>query len=144
MTPLAIALSLTADESIKFLLENGTDDRKTSVDEKLLPITHGIFHDTQSLRCVEILLNHVEEKEVRKEMVGCINSNNNYEGITALHDACYSHSNDALKLFLESGADLNIRDKRGKEHYYLLPVMHLSNVCTLIKESFESNKQHCR
>ncbi|MBV0900129.1 MAG: ankyrin repeat domain-containing protein [Wolbachia endosymbiont of Fragariocoptes setiger] len=144
MTPLATAMSLAVDKSIKFLLENGADYKKTSVSKRFLPIYYGISHNRESIRCVELLLNYIEQKEGRKGVVDYINSNDNSEGFTTLHEACRSEHYDAVKLFLECGADPDIRDKKGEKPYDFLPVVRVSHVCKQIKALFESDKQHSR
>jgi len=144
MTPLASAMSFRMDKSIKFLLENGADYKKTSVSERFPPLYYGIFHNRESMRFVELLLNHIEQKEGRKGVVDYLNSNDNSKGFTALHEACWSVHYDAVKLFLECGADPDIRDKEGKKPYDLLHEYYVPNVCGQIKALFESDKQHRR
>lgn len=144
MTPLATAMSLEAYESIRFLLENGADYKQTSTSGGFLPIFYGLHDGKEPIWCVELLFKHIKEKEGKKGVVDYINSNDNSEGFTALHKACYSEHYDGVKLFLECGADPNIRDKKGEKPYDLLPVVRVSHVCKQIKALFESDKQHSR
>ena len=143
-TPLATAMSFLVDKSIKFLLENGADYKMTSGSERFLPIYYGIPHGRESIRCVELLLNYIEQKEGRKGVVDYINSNDNLEGFTTLHKACLARHYDAVKLILECGADPDIRDKEGRKPYNLLPRFRVSDDCEPIKALFESDKQHSR
>jgi len=143
-TPLATEMCFLVDKSIKFLLENAADYKMTSGSERFLPIYYGIPHGRESIRCVELLLNYIEQKEGRKGVVDYINSNDNSKGFTALHEACWAEYYDAVKLFLECGADPGIRDKEGKKPYDLLPRFCVSNVCRQINALFESDKQHSR
>lgn len=69
ITLLATAMSLAMDKSIKFLFDNGSDYKKTSVSNGYLSIYYGVYHKKESMRCVELLLNYVEEKEEKKEQL---------------------------------------------------------------------------
>lgn len=98
-------MSLKVYKSIRFLLENCADYKKTSTNNEFLPICYGIHDGREKMMCIELLLEHIEKKEGRQGMIDYINNNNNSEGFTALHKACYSKFYDAVKLFLKCGAD---------------------------------------
>lgn len=115
LTPLATAIGLKACESTRFLLENGADYRKISTFHCLLPIYFGLYDCDKGTECTELLLDYIEEKEGKEGMVEYINSNDNYEGFTALHKAIYMNNFQAAKLLLERGAEPN----KGEIHFYI-------------------------
>lgn len=117
MTPLAKAMIRPRYKSLKHLLQKGADYRKLSVFKiygKHYPLMACIGSKFEgSIKSIDILLDHIEEKEGKKALIDYINYGENECGFTALHKACYLQEVEVVMKLIKRGANTQISTRRG-------------------------------
>ncbi|XP_066843119.1 LOW QUALITY PROTEIN: B-cell lymphoma 3 protein [Anser cygnoides] len=101
LTPLHVAVSAGARESVLLLLEHGADIDAADIKSGRSPLLHAV--EANSLEMAELLIQH-----------GAAVNAQSYAGCTALHAAAGRGPLGALRLLLRSGADCALRNNHNE------------------------------
>lgn len=136
MTPLSLALVKDKFESVKFLLDKGANYRKYTTDGAFSPLVYSLQEkdrNNKDMKCTEFLLNFIEKKEGRDGLLDYINYNHSSTGRTALHIACCKQNYHAVKLLIDHGANIELKDKDNFLPHDLLNALEETHLSREIK-----------
>ena len=105
-TPLLWACSSASGEFIKTLIDLGADVNAQRADEEVVPLYLAVYFN--NYMAVDILLKHGAD-------VGHLNISKNLQ----LHECVVKGQFSVLRLLIDSGCDINVRNNKGQTPLYL-------------------------
>lgn len=139
LTPLAKAMFNLKYKSLKYLLETGANYRKLVEHQGTKQIS--LISCMKSLKSIDILLNHIEQKEGKQAMIEYINHADEKRGMTVLHYACGWQQEEVVRKLIQFGANSQQSDSKGMKPVDFNVIMSKSLRSQRIKSMLEADQQ---